>query len=128
MIERLPMKNDWHDMKCKQYTVLEYENGDILWTQNGLWHRKGGPAVVYANGDREWWTHDKLHREDGPAIDKRVPKYSSSHGYSRYFLNGREYSDYAAHKEAVRDSKKPPTKTIEIEGKKYKLTEIKDAK
>jgi hypothetical protein len=67
-----------------------------------------------------------LHREDGPAIDRRVPKYSSSVGYARYFLNGKEYSDYAAHRDAVKASKHPPTKTVEIDGKKYKLMEIKD--
>ena len=45
-------------------------NGDIEYYQNGILHRKDGPAIEYANGDKIWYIYGIVHREDGPAIER----------------------------------------------------------
>jgi hypothetical protein len=63
---------------------LTDEDGNILWFQNGCFHRTDGPAISCPNGDQYWYQNGELHREDGPA---RV--YSS--GSNEYWLNGIQY-------------------------------------
>jgi len=103
-------------MDYKTYEVQVYEDCDKFWHLNGQLHRKDGPAVEYANGDKAWYLNDKLHREDGPAIE-------NVNGVKFWFLNGVEYTE-----EDFLAKTKPATcegKIVEIDGKKYRLTEEK---
>jgi len=99
-----------------EYTVKVYENGDKFWYLNGKLHREDGPAVECANGDKFWYLNGNLHREDGPAIE-----YTS--GSKFWYLNGEELTE-----EEWRAKTQPQPscdgKVVEIDGKKYKLTEV----
>ena len=46
-----------------------FEDGSVVYTHNGLWHRHDGPAIINGNGDKTWYRHGELHREDGPAVE-----------------------------------------------------------
>ena len=103
--------------------AVEYANGSKEWYLNGKRHREDGPAIERTNGDKEWFINGKLHREDGPAIEL-------SNGYKRWFLDGQQLTE---DEHWLVTSTKPPStpcaqtlsgKVVEIDGKKYKLTEI----
>ena len=78
---------------------------------NGKLHRTDGPAIESVNGDKYWYKNDKLHRADGPAIEL-------ADGDKYWYLNGVEVSEADVMK---------LNETIEIEGTKYTLAQIKAA-
>lgn len=54
----------------------------IIWTLNGLLHRRILPAIEYSDGEKRWFRHDILHREEGPAIE-------CPNGGKRWYRNGK---------------------------------------
>jgi len=99
-------------MKTYKVTVDKYET--IRWYLNDQRHREDGPAVEWADGDKYWYLNDQLHREDGPAIEH-------ANGGKDWYLNG-QYLTEAEFKARTKSS--CDGKVVEIDGKKYKLTEI----
>ena len=95
-----------------EYTVKVHD-GVKEWYLNGKAHREDGPAVEYAGGYKEWWLNDKLHREDGPAIE-------GGDGSKRWYLEG-VLLDEDQHRTQTESC---AGKVVEIDGKKYKLTEV----
>lgn len=74
-------------------------------------------VTVHSNGTKRWYFNDKLHREEGPAIEW-------ADGTKCWYLNDK----YLAEAEFLARTKKQPTcdgKVVEIDGKKYKLQEVK---
>ena len=61
-------------------------DGDVSYFNNGLKHRKKGPAVIWANGTKMWYKNGYHHRENGPAIE-----YTD--GDKRWYFNGQEYTE-----------------------------------
>ena len=117
----------------KTYIVKVDNNGDKYWYLNGKRHREDGPAIEYTNGDKEWWINDKRHREDGPAIEsngskfwylndklhrKDGPAIEYTDGHKEWWINNKLVTE-----QDVLDS----SQTIEIEGVKYSLAQIKAA-
>ena len=94
--------------------VRAYDNGSKYWYQNGKRHRVGGPAVEKANGDKWWYQNGKLHRTNGPAIEK-------ANGTKYWHLEGEELTEYEFN---TRTKPSCSGKVVEIDGKKYTLTEI----
>ncbi|MFA5024128.1 MAG: hypothetical protein WC523_04190 [Patescibacteria group bacterium] len=95
--------------------AIECANGTKEWYINSLHHREDGPACEYANGDKYWYLNGQRHREDGPAIER-------SDGGKEWYLDGIEYTE-----EEFLAKTKPATcegKIVEIDGKKYKLSEV----
>jgi len=123
-------------MNHKTYEVRVYENGDKHWYLNGKRHREDGPAIEYSNNHKEWWINGKRHREDGPAIEyvdgtrhwylnsklhrEDGPAVEYFNGDCEWFLNGREMTE----QEFNLKTKSCTGKIVEIDGKKYRLTEI----
>jgi hypothetical protein len=96
--------------------AMEYAYGDKYWYRNGKLHREGGPAIECANGTKYWYLNDKRHREDGPAIEY-------AYGDKYWYLNGKlltEAEFNARIKQSSCDGR-----VVEIDGKKYKLQEVK---
>jgi hypothetical protein len=123
----------------KEYTVKIYENEAKEWYLNGKLHREDGPAYEGVDGTKIWYLNDKLHREDGPAYEGTYgtkewflngllhredgPAYEGADGTKVWYLNG----VYHTEEEFNKKMKKPckiDSKVVEIDGKKYKLTEI----
>jgi hypothetical protein len=116
----------------KTYKVLVSDSGDKFWYFNGILHREDGPAVEYANGYKAWYLNNKCHRKDGPAIEfangdkswylngflhrEDGPAIEYANGYKAWWFDGKRVTE-----EEVMKSHE----TIEIEGKKYTLKEIK---
>ena len=96
-----------------KYTVKVYEDGEINWFLNGRLHREDGPAIEGADGTKHWYLNDKLHREDGPAVE-----YPD--GWKVWYLNDKLMTE----DEFNNRKNSCAGKVVEIEGKKYKLTEI----
>ena len=132
------MMYPWYE----EYQVFTYK-GETYWYQNKKLSRHDGPAVELPGGRKEFWVNGKLHnlngparnassydeyyvngelhREDGPAIEYHDEK---NKGYDTYFLRGKQLSKEqfdVAIAAQYRDGK-----VVELDGKKYKLTEIKD--
>ena len=115
----------WYNEKgqfhCEHGPAVEYVDGDKFWYQNNKYHRLDGPAFEYANGDKRWYQNGKLHRLDGPAVE-----YSD--GNKRWFIEGVKYTQ-AEFKKKVKELKNPKSpcdgKIVTIEGKQYKLQELK---
>jgi hypothetical protein len=100
----------------KEYTVKIYDNGAKEWYLNDQVHREDGPAYEGVDGTKAWYLNDQLHREDGPACE-----YADGTKY--WYLNGKNLTE----EEFNKRMKKPckiDGKVVEIDGKKYKLTEI----
>ena len=70
--------------------------------------------IVDDYGDKYWYLNDNLHREDGPAIE-----FASGDKY--WYLNGKELTEA----EFNARIKSCDGKVVEIDGKKYKLQEVK---
>ena len=79
----------------------------------GLRHRIDGPAIEYASGDKYWYINGELHREDGPAIE-------DANGDKYWFING----ELLTETEFNQRTESCNNKIVEIDGKKYKLTQI----
>jgi hypothetical protein len=95
--------------------IVESSNGDKSYYVNGELHRTDGPAVEYSNGDKEYWINDLQHRIDGPAVEH-------CDGYKEYWINGERLTK----EQFDNRSNSCHGKTVEIDGKKYKLTLVKD--
>jgi hypothetical protein len=76
-------------------------------------HREDGPACEYSDETKCWYINGKCHREDGPAIE-----YLG--GHNAWYIDGIELTEeeFNARKNSCNG------KVVEIDGKKYKLTEI----
>ena len=95
--------------------AVERTNGTKIWWLHGKYHREDGPAVEWADGSKEWRLNGKYHREDGPA-------YEDMFGNKEWFLNGESLTE-EEHRQ--RTAKQPCSgKIVEIDGIKYKLTEV----
>ena len=95
----------------KTYTVEIDHNGTNRWYSNDKLHREDGPAVEYADGDKFWYLNGKLHRKDGPAIE-------GVNEDKEWWINGKRVSE----KDVLNSSQ-----TLEIEGVKYTVAQIKAA-
>ena len=100
----------------KTYRVTVDDCGTKWWYFNGQLHREDGPAVEWADGTKYWHFNGKIHREDGPAIE-----WASGSKY--WFLNGEELTE-AEFNARIKQSS-CDGKVVEIDGKKYKLQEVK---
>jgi len=94
--------------------AIEWANGTKCWFINDQHHREDGPAIEYADGDKCWYINNQRHREDGPAIE-----YAS--GPKEWYVNGKCLTEA----EFNARTKSCNGKVVEIDGKKYKLTEVK---
>lgn len=55
---------------AKVYIEWRYHTGlSIVYTEGGMFHRVGGPALVAIRGVRHWYESGKLHRVGDPAIE-----------------------------------------------------------
>lgn len=110
-------KTIWYNLEGQRHRedgpAVEWASGDKAWCLNDQLHREDGPAIEYVNGDKEWFLNDELHREDGPAVE-----YSS--GDKSWYLNGKHLTE----SEFNQRTKSCEGKIVEIDGKKYKLTEV----
>jgi hypothetical protein len=83
-------------------------------------HREDGPAIEYSNGDNSWYIDNKCHREDGPAADW------AGGLQKRWYIHGKHLTEKEFNAitrwGAIQSSY--DGKIIEVDGKKYKLTEI----
>jgi hypothetical protein len=118
----------------KTYTVKIDNNGTKFWYYNDKFHREDGPAIEYVNGYKAWYINGKLHREDGPAIEW-------ADGYKEWYINGQhhredgpaiEYADgdkewYLNGKLVSEQDVLNLSQTLEIEGVKYSVAQIKAA-
>ena len=95
--------------------AVETTFGSSIWFLDGKVHREDGPAVEHPDGSKEWFLNGDWHREDGPAIE-----YAS--GNKRWYLEG-VLLDEDQHRTQTESC---TGKVVEIDGKKYKLTEIED--
>jgi hypothetical protein len=108
----------WYNSKDQYHRedgpAYEGASGDKEWYINGKLHREDGPAIEYASGYKEWLINGQLHREDGPAIE-----YAS--GARLWYINGKCLTEA----EFNARTKSCDGRVVEIDGKKYKLTEVK---
>ena len=95
----------------KDGPAIEFANGDKRWYSKGKLHREDGPAIEDANGDKEWYINGQRHREDGPAIE-------GVNGHKEWWINGKRVSE----KDVLNSSQ-----TLEIDGVKYSIAQIKAA-
>lgn len=95
------------------YQVEVHSNGSKYWYLNDKPHREDGPAVELANGSKYWYINGKVHREDGPAVEL-------ANGKKGWWINGVKLTKqkFEARQQSCNG------KVVEIDGKKYKLTEI----
>jgi antitoxin component YwqK of YwqJK toxin-antitoxin module len=91
--------------------ACEYADGYKSWYINDKLHRKDGPAIEFANGSKEWYSNGKLHREDGPAVEW-------ANEYKAWYINGKRVTE----QDVLNLSQ-----TLEIEGVKYSVAQIKAA-
>ena len=98
----------------KTYTVKIDDGGTKWWYRDGKLHREDGPAVECADGYKSWYRNGKLHREDGPAIEK-------ANGTKQWYLNDKKLTQA----EFMARKKSCDGKVVAIDGKQYRLTEVK---
>ena len=123
-------------MNYKTYEVRVYENGGKAWYQDNKRHRLDGPAVENADGDKYWYQEGQLHRLDGPTIEYTNGRKDWYHEGKRHRLDGPAIECADGSKMWYIDNK-PITeeefnqrnqtcvgKVVEIDGKRYKLTEV----
>jgi hypothetical protein len=87
-------------------------------------HRIGGPAIERDDGRKEWYENGKRHRIDGPAIEPFATLHTNI-----FWIEGRPFSSRETYDAEIARRNAPPDpcdgKTVEIDGKKYKLTLLK---
>ena len=105
--------NESNQLHRENGPAIEWADGNKKYYINGKLHREDGPAAEYANGDKKYYINDKPHREDGPAIE-------FVDGSKLYFVNGKRLTEQQFNNRI----KSCEGKVVEIEGVKYKLTEI----
>jgi len=93
--------------------AIECSNGDKYWYEDGKHHRLDGPAIEITSGTKYWYQEGKLHRLDGPAIE-----YSA--GNKNWYINGERFTKEEFNKQV----NSPEGKVVEIEGVKYRLTQV----
>ena len=98
----------------KTYTVKIDDNGDKCWYLDGKLHREDGPAIEWADGTRFWHRNGKRHREDGPAIEW-------ANGNKEWYLDDKRLSE----SKFMTRTKSCNGKVVTIDGKQYKLVEVK---
>lgn len=98
-----------------RYTV-EVIKGSVRWYREGtsICHREDGPAIEYTDGTKFWYINNARHRVDGPAIEW-------ANGTKCWYLNGVQLTE----EEFSKKINSCDGKVVEIDGKKYKLTEVK---
>ena len=101
-------------MSYIKYEVRVYDDGTKEWWLDGKRHRTDGPAAEHADGTKEWWLDGKRHRTDGPAFE-------AANGGKWWHLDGLYMSEDQFN---ARTKLSCSGKVVEIDGKKYKLTEI----
>jgi len=93
--------------------AVELKNGFKYYYINGKFHREDGPAIENANGDKYYYINGISHRQDGPAVEW-------ANGYKSYCINGNNLTE-----QEFNDRNKPcEGKIVEIDGVKYKLTQL----
>jgi hypothetical protein len=100
----------------KTYEVTVDDHGTKHWYLNDKLHREDGPAIECANGDKYWYINDQFHREDGPAVE-------FANGTKEWYLNDNELTK-AEFNARIKQSS-CDGRVVEIDGKKYKLQEVK---
>ena len=95
----------------KTYTVTVDDNRTKRWYINDKLHREDGPAIEFAKGDKFWYSNGQRHREDGPAIEW-------ANGHKEWYINGKCVSE---------QNVLNLSQTLEIEGVKYTVAQIKAA-
>ena len=70
-----------------------------------------------AYGTKFWYLNGKMHREDGPAIE-----WPS--GDKWWYLNGNRLTEEEFNKHLADKKVSCAGKVVEVDGKKYKLTEV----
>ena len=110
-------RTEWYNLEGKLHRedgpAREYANGGKSYFINDLRHREDGPAVEHADGYKCYLINNKLHREDGPAIE-------DVDGYKSYYINGKNLTE----QEFNNRNKTCDGKVVEIDGVKYKLTQL----
>jgi len=122
-----------------EYTVRVREDGTKYWFLNGKSHREDGPAIEYASGTKYWFLNGNLHREDGPAIElpdgtkqwrfngnlhrEDGPAVELPDGTKEWWLDDEELTE-EEWRAKVQPQPSCDGKVVEIDGKKYKLTEV----
>ena len=104
----------------KEYIVKVKGDRTEWYNLEGQLHREDGPAFEWPDGSKEWYINGKLHREDGPAIE-------DTNGTKKWWLNGEKLTEKKFNKmiKKINDTTNSCNdKIVEIDGKKYKLTEI----
>jgi len=71
---------------------------------------------VYTHGSKCWYLNGKLHREDGPAVER-------ADGTTFWWLNGEHLTEEDLRVKTQAQST-CDGKVVEIDGRKYKLTEV----
>jgi len=99
-----------------EYTVKVGNDGSRMWFLNGKRHREDGPAVEHPDGYKEWRFNGKVHREDGPAIEY-------DNGKKEWWRHGC-YMSEEEHRAGYPFVDLCAGKIVEIDGQKYKLTEV----
>tara|TARA_R100001509_G_scaffold96871_1_gene56338 strand:+ start:918 stop:1229 length:312 start_codon:yes stop_codon:yes gene_type:complete len=97
------------------YEVRVYPNGNKYWYIHGKRHREDGPAIERADGFKVWYLNGELHREDGPAIERLD-------GTKEWYLHDEKLTEEEHRQRTSRQTCNG--KIVEIDGIKYKLTEV----
>ena len=121
--------------------AIEDANGTKVWFLNGVRHREGGPAIEYADGSKEWYLNGVRHREVGPAIEgadgskgwylngelhrEGGPAYEGANGRKLWYLNDEYHTEAEYNAEMQKRGSTCNGKIVEIDGKRYTLTEVK---
>jgi hypothetical protein len=72
----------------KEYRVITYNYGDVVWLLNNELHREKGPAV-FGGPDfsyKHWYQNYLYHRLDGPAV-------IWANDDKRWYINGKEITE-----------------------------------
>jgi hypothetical protein len=97
----------------KEYKVKVTDSKTEWYNLNDERHREDGPAIEFADGDKYWYINGERHREDGPAIE-------FADGDKSWYINGQRLTET----EFNQRTDSCIGKIVEIDGKKYKLTQI----
>jgi hypothetical protein len=100
----------------KTYKVTVDSDKTTRWYLKNKLHREDGPAIECANGTKSWYLNGQCHREDGPAIEW-------ANGDKSWYLNDKSLTEAQFNARTKQPSCEG--KVVEIDGKKYKLQEVK---
>ena len=107
--------NEQDQLHNEDGPAVEYKSGTKHWYLNGQRHREGGPAIeCVVTGDKSWYINGQRHREDGPAVEW-------PNGDKSWYINGK----FLTEDEFNARTKSCDGRVVEIDGKKYKLQEVK---